>query len=283
MIERRSICQGGGGWDTKAGLEEPVPKSPAGPVSLSDARALPGLRLVVIQGVPSPWSQAAKAILRVKGIDYTLVHRLPSDPKGALEEWTGQSSFPAAMYEDERPRTGWAEILLLAERLAPAPPLVPSDPEQRAFFFGLCHEVCGEMGLGWCRRLESVSAGLARTPPDPIAVWLGNKYGHSPETAALAPGRVRDVLGLLAELLAASQARGGRFLLGAELGALDLYWATFCNLIAPLPPAQLSLPDAMRPIFVHPDPAIHELLEKTGLLAHRDRIYEQFLELPVVL
>ncbi len=256
---------------------------PAGPVSISAARELPGLRLVVIQGVPSPWSQAAKAILRVKQLPYTLVHRTASDPPGALEAWTGQASFPAAMFEQERPRTGWAEILLLAERLAPEPALVPADPEQRALFFGLCHEICGEMGLGWCRRLESVAAGLARTPPDPIAVWLGNKYGYSPETAALAPARVRDVLGLLAELLAQSSARGGRYLLGAELSALDLYWATFCNLVSPLPPELLAIPERMRPIFTHPDPAIHELLRKTGLLEHRDRIYRERLELPVVL
>jgi glutathione S-transferase len=257
--------------------------TPSGPVSIEAARALPGLRLLVIQGVPSPWSQAAKGILRVKDIPYTLVHRLPSDPPGALEAWTGQSSFPAAMYESERPRTGWAEILLLAERLRPAPALVPADPEQRAFFFGLCHELCGEMGLGWCRRLEAVSAGLARTPPDPIAGWLGRKYGHHPETAALAPGRVRDVLALLADLLAQSRARGGRYLLGAELTALDVYWATFCNLISPLPPEQLALPEAMRPLFVAADPAVHEHLAKSGLLAHRDFVYREHLELPVVL
>jgi hypothetical protein len=249
-------------------------------VSISEARELPGLRLVVIRGVPSPWSQAAKAIFRVKRLDYTLVERARSDAPGALEAWTGQASFPAAMYEQERPRTGWAEILHLAERLAPAPALVPADPERRALFFGLCHEICGEMGLGWCRRLEAVAAGLARTPPDPIARWLGDKYGYSPETAALAPARVRDLLGLLAELLAQSS---GRYLLGAEFSALDLYWATFCNLVSPLPPEQLALPEAMRPIFVHPDPAIHEMLRKTGLLEHRDRIYREQLELPVVL
>jgi glutathione S-transferase len=252
-------------------------------VSLSAARALPGLRLVVIQGVPSPWSQAAKAILRVKQIPYTLVHRMPGDPPGALEEWTGQASFPAAMFEQERPRTGWAEILLLAERLAPAPRLVPGDPEGRAFFFGLCHELCGEMGLGWCRRLEGVAAGLAHTPPDPIAVYLGRKYGYSPETAALAPGRVRDVLGLLADLLAQARARGGAYLLGGELTALDLYWATFCNLVSPLPPELLPLPTPLRPMFTASDPALHELLEKSGLLAHRDRVYRERLGLPVVL
>jgi glutathione S-transferase len=260
-----------------------VAEQPAGPVSITKARELPGLRLVVIQGVPSPWSQAAKAILRVKGIPYTLVHRAPDDPPGALEAWTGQASFPAAMYAQERPRSGWAEILLLAERLAPEPALVPSDPGQRAFFFGVCHEICGEMGLGWCRRLESVAAGLARTPPDPIAKWLGDKYGYSPETAAQAPGRVRDVLGLLAELLAESRARGGAWLLGAELTALDLYWATFANLVSPLPPDQLPLPPPLAPLFTSPDPEVHALLAKSGLLALRDRIYRERLELPVVL
>ena len=255
-------------------------QQPAGPVSIDEARALPGLRLIVVQAVPSPWSQAAKGIFRVKRIPYTLVHRMPGDPPGALEAWTGQSSFPAAMHENERPRTGWAEILLLAERLRPEPRLVPADPEQRAFFFGVCHELCGEMGLAWCRRLEGVTAGLAQTPPDPISVFLGGKYGHSAETAALAPGRVRDVLALLGSLLARSK---GRHLLGDELTALDLYWATFCNLVSPLPPEQLAIPERMKPLFTSPDPAVHELLRKTGLLAHRDRIYREHLELPVVL
>ena len=61
---------------------------PSGPVSISQAKELPGLRLVVIQGVPSPWSQAAKAILGVKGIEYTLVHRTADDPPGALEAFS---------------------------------------------------------------------------------------------------------------------------------------------------------------------------------------------------
>jgi len=256
---------------------------PSGPVSIEQATRLPGLRLVLLQGVPSLWSQAARAIFRVKRLDYTLVQRMPSDPPGALEAWTGQASFPAAMYEDERPRSGWAAILLLAERLAPAPALVPADAEQRALFFGLCHEICGEMGLGWCRRLEVVDKGLERTPPDPIASWLGGKYGYSRETAAQAPRRVREILAMLADLLADSRARGQAFLLGPELDALDLYWATFCNLISPLPPGLLWIPGPMRAMFTSTDPAVHEFLSKSGLLDHRDRIYREHLELPVVL
>ena len=40
----------------------------------------------------------------------------------------GQRSGPVAIYDDDKPRAGWAEILLLAERLAPTPvPLAPVD------------------------------------------------------------------------------------------------------------------------------------------------------------
>ncbi len=39
----------------------------------------------------------------------------------------------------------------------------------------------------------------------------------------------------------------------------------------------------MRPMFTSADPALHELLSKSGLLAHRDRVYREHLELPVVL
>ena len=253
---------------------------PSGPVSISQARSLPGLRLLVLQGVPSPWSQAAKAIFRVKRLDHTLVQRAADDPPGALEAATGQASFPAVLFESERPRSGWAEILLLAERLAPEPALVPAEPAERALFFGLAHELCGEMGLGWGRRLELVAAGLARTKPDPIAKWLGDKYGYSPETAAQAPGRVREILTLFGELLADSR---GRYLLGERLSALDLYWATFCNLVAPLPPELLPMPEQMRPMFTSADPLVHEQLAKSGLLALRDRVYQEHLELPVVL
>jgi hypothetical protein len=36
-------------------------------------------------------------------------------------------------------------------------------------------------------------------------------------------------------------------------------------------------------MFTSSDPAVHELLAKSGLLALRDRVYQERLELPVVL
>src|SRR5262249_14103241 len=76
------------------------------------------------------------------------------------KEWAGQRSGPILMYNDERPRSGWAEILLFSERLAPNPSLLPKDAGDRALVFGLAHEVFGEQGLAWSRRLQLIHAGL---------------------------------------------------------------------------------------------------------------------------
>ena len=44
-------------------------------LSVEDARPLSGLRLVVTAHVPGLWSEAAKAILDCKGIEYlSLIH-----------------------------------------------------------------------------------------------------------------------------------------------------------------------------------------------------------------
>lgn len=255
---------------------------PSGPVPISEARDLPGLRLLVIEGVPSPWTQAAKGILHVKNVPYTLVRRTREDGPTALEDWTGQASFPAAMYENEAPRCGWAEILLLAERLAPKPGLVPTDAGERVTMFGFAHEIAGEMGLGWCRRLEMVEAGSRSDPPNPLSTYLGEKYGAYPETVPQATDRVRAVLRALAARLDAQHAAGSRYLIGTELSALDIYWAAFCAMFSPLPPERMEMREALRPMFTSRDPVVGEVLA-AGLLAHRDFIYEEHLVLPVIL
>src|SRR5215467_14244999 len=116
-------------------------------VTLDEAIQQRGLRMVVVGDVPSPWGEAAKGILHIKGIEWVGV-RLAYDSE-LLKEWAGQRSAPVVIYENERPRSGWAEILLLAERLAPSPSLLPADATARALLFGFAHELCGEAGLGW--------------------------------------------------------------------------------------------------------------------------------------
>jgi|TARA_B110000977_G_scaffold169401_1_gene219345 hypothetical protein len=38
--------------------------------TVEEAKNLNGLRLALTAGVPGPWSEAAKALFRIKGIDY---------------------------------------------------------------------------------------------------------------------------------------------------------------------------------------------------------------------
>ena len=235
----------------------------------------------MVRGVPSPWGQAAKSIFEIKGMPCVRAHQERDDPDGFLREWSGQESFPVVAYERERPRTGWAEILLLAERVAPTPALIPADPEQRTLLFGLAHEICGEMGLAWCSRLLMIHAALQQDPSNDFMVGFGAKYGYAPAAVAAAPRRAADVLRQLDACLARSRAAGGRYLLGRELSALDVYWATFSNLLEPLPPEQLRMPDMFRAMFTATDPDIRAALAP-ALLAHRDFVFAEHLRLPVV-
>src|SRR5262245_33465326 len=155
-----------------------------------------GLRMVVVTKVPSPWGEAAKGILHVKNIDFAAV-RLVYD-SDALKNWAGQLSGPVAIHDDEPPRSGWAEILMLAERLAPAPPLLSLVPEIRAQQLLLADKFCGMNGLGWNRRLQMVHAGLTKTGgfAERVAGYLGGKYGYEASRASEYPVRV---IGLLNE------------------------------------------------------------------------------------
>ena len=118
-------------------------------VDIGEGRKRDGLRLVLTAGVPGPWSEGAKALFHVKGIDFVPVRQVPGESDEELRDWTAQTSAPVAVYGDERPRSSWVEILYLVERLAPEPRLIPENIEERARMFGLLHEVCGDQGFGW--------------------------------------------------------------------------------------------------------------------------------------
>jgi glutathione S-transferase len=249
-------------------------------VSLEEGRELPGLRLILLRGLPSPWSLAAKAVFDFKGIGFQRVRRAGSDAADALEAWTGQASFPAAMLDDERPRTSWSEILLLAERLQPEPRLLPPDPRERALVFGLAHELCGEMGLAWCRRLMGLEPRLRDDPDDAGVVAFQHRYGSSPAERASAKQRVIDVLGLLASTLREQQRAGHEFLVGTAPSAADLYWATFSNMVSLLPDEKLPVAAGVRQGFSTTDPEILDAIAPE-LIAHRDAFYQRYLPLPV--
>lgn len=251
------------------------------------ARELPGLRLVLTAGLPGPWGEAAKGVFRVKGIPFARVQQDAGGDNDALFAWTGHRNAPIAVFADEAPRTGWTEILFLAERLAPEPSLIPSDPAARALMFGLAHELMSENGFGWCRRLLlfQPAMGDATEPPAPLRALLGRmvkQYRYSPAEAEAARPRVASILRLLAQRLRAEQAAGHEYMMGASLSALDVYWAAMAALVDPLPHALCPMPEGMRRSYTVTDPMLLQALDPV-LLEHRDMIYERHLELPIEL
>jgi glutathione S-transferase len=111
---------------------------------------------------------------------------------------------------------------------------------------------------------------------------LGRKYGYSAAAAAAAPARVAGILRLLSRQLAEQQRLGRRHLVGPAFSALDIYWAAFAAMVEPLPEAQCPMPEGLRSVYVIDDPALRSACSPE-LLAHRDFIYREYLELPVLL
>ncbi len=249
-------------------------------VSLEDARASAGLKLVVAASLPSPWSEAAKGILHVKGLDAALVRFASTDK--AVREWMGWHNVPVLLAPGEPIRTHWTEILETAERLAErgSPTLIPSAEDDRVQLFGLAHELLGENGLAWAGRLLVIHRGLVTDGqegfPLRIAQYLAPKYGYAPERVDAARARVLSVFDRFARLL-----EGKTYALGGALTALDVYIATA---IAPFAPMSVELcPDThpnVRHAFATASPDLSKAIPPV-LVAHRDRVYEKHLELPV--
>lgn len=250
-------------------------------IEFEDAVAAEGLRMTVVSQVPSPWGEAAKGIFHVKGLSWSAV-RLDASNRD-MTKWARSASAPAVFNGKEAPRSGWEDILLLAERLAPDPTLLPADPLERALAMGIAHEICGEGGLGWARRLHLVHLGLkgeggfAELP----AQYLAQKYGystegHGPLSGAAAHGRVIEVLTMLAGRLAAQQVKGQEYFFDCGMTAVDIYVATFAGLLQPLPEDVCAMRPATRAAFETVDD--ETLAAAGGLLAHRDMMYQRWLE-----
>ncbi len=248
-------------------------------VSVEEAIPRAGLRMVVVGKVPSPWGEAAKGIFHVKKLDFAAV-RLVYDNE-ALAQWAGQRSGPVVVHDNEAPRSGWAEILMLAERLAPAPALLSLEPTERGRALLLADDFCSERGLGWMRRLQLVHAGLAKIGGfnERVGAYLGKKYGYDPADSATYGPRVRELLGRFA---AALRAAGGTYYHGATFGAVDIYSAAFMALFKPLPDVHCAMEPGVRAAFEWLDEETRAALDPI-LLEHRDMMYTRHLELPLSL
>jgi len=211
------------------------------------------------------------------------VWKTPGDQ--TVSAWTGVPNAPVVMLADEAPRSHWSDILALAERLAPAPALLPEAPEARVLAFGLCNEVVGQQGLVWNMRLSmvelSMSSAGTRGYAIPVATYLGARYGYTPGCGAAAEARISQILQLLETQLAAGRAAGGPYYFGSKLSALDVYSAAAMDTLEPLPHEQCPMHpktraalEARRDAAATPVPAT--------LLAHRDMMHARHMLLPIL-
>jgi glutathione S-transferase len=248
-------------------------------VSVEQARAMPGLRIAFSRGVPGPWSLAVRTIYDLKRIDYIAVEQLPGEPNEGLVAWTGQSSAPVAMLDDDRPRINWHEMLVLAEQLAPEPRLIPADEDERALLFGICHALASDDGFGWAIR-ELLFERIA--PNDETTRARMRRKFQNRVGADHCIKRVRSILAMLADRLEAQEKKGIGYLIGDALTAADIYWACFSNLMDAIPPEQCPMPDFYRELARN---AVRELGFDAPeiLIRHRHRILAGHFILPMAL
>jgi glutathione S-transferase len=194
---------------------------------------------------------------------------------------TAQDSVPVVLIGRERPRSGWLEQLYAAERLSATAPLLPPDVAERAIVVGLVAELCGEGGLGWCRRLQFIDELLAKesTARDKqVGGYLHAKYGVSSDRDY--ESRSEAIVSLMAHRLRSQYAAGRSVFVGENLTAVDLAWAAFAALLQPLPESVCPMHARWRDLFSWA-PKTVAADDLTLLLAHRDRIYHDFLKLPI--
>jgi glutathione S-transferase len=253
---------------------------------IDQARGASGVRLVVVGGVPSPWSEAARGIFAVKGLDGLLVRASP--PDDAVRQWTGSHNAPVLMLDDDPPRTHWSDILEAAERIGGDVKLVPADPDERIRMFGAAHELLGEGGLAWSARLLGVHRGMTTDGregfPLRVARYIGPKYGYAPDRVEDAQARVMALLGRFADMARASRARGSDYLLGDSLTALDIYASAALGVLSPPSDAHcVGMHPTIRHAFATGAPEDVRTALPGVLCEHRDRIYARHLGAPVEL
>jgi hypothetical protein len=238
--------------------------------------------MVLIKGMPSPWDQAAKAMFDLKGLDYVAAPWILGEANEDVVAWGGEASAPIVAWANERPIHCWLYILYLAERLAPAPQLIPEEPRESALMVGFAHEICGVNGIGWNRRLQGFAPAYTSGQLPDIIRRMGGKYGFNEADAELVGERIARWLAALAEQLRSQYARGAHYFVDHGLSALDTYWTTSSNLFDPLPKEQCPMPGDWRHSFIAFDPVVRAALHPL-LMEHRTEIFTRYFRIPMEL
>lgn len=247
-------------------------------LSVAEARARTGLRLVLTSHVPGPWGEAAKALFKLRDVRFAPVEQIALAANEELVAWTGMRNAPIAIFNREPAVSGWLEILLLAERLGSGPALLPADRFDHALALGLSCEICGTGGFGWSRRVMLMPPADQEIPTEMRTAL--SPYGLDTEDRAKASATVIAVLDALAIQLDRQRVAGSDYLVGDRLSAVDIYWACFSQMVAPLPPAACPTPAEIRARYSTGTPALRAALDP-ALIAHRDRIFERHIGLPL--
>jgi glutathione S-transferase len=241
-----------------------------------------GLRIVLVQGFPSPWGQAAKAMIEYKGLLYRVAPQLAGEDNTELLEWSGVNSGPVVAWDALAPINRWEDILFLLERLAPRNGLLPESQKDRAHCLGLSHIICGELGLGWNRRL-SMFKPILDSGEAPTGVQnMADKYGYNSEDVAKADRRVCKTLEMLADILRKQNHDGSRFFIGEQVTAVDFYWTAFSNLCSIMPAEICPLDSTIRPMFENVSEEVRSAIDPV-LIEHRDFIMKEYFKVPMEL
>ncbi|MFP6808455.1 MAG: hypothetical protein VB957_14955 [Pseudomonadales bacterium] len=249
-------------------------------LSIEEAKQQTGLRLVLTRGLPGPWSEAAKAILNVRNVDYVAVEQQGGRRNPELVEWTGHRNAPIALFNDEPPRVRWLEILDLAERLGSGPSLIPEDRDDRMLMVGLANEIAGDRGFAWNARLLMLNAGfqaqgqvaLEKNP-------MYSEYQFDAEQVQYQKTNIELFLTDLTTRIRLQNERGSNYLVGSTLTAVDIYWACFSNMLEALPPEKNPMPDGLRSSWAILAKSIH--VYDPILIEQRDKTYQNHLSLPL--
>ena len=247
--------------------------------SIEAGQAASGLRLVLTAGVPGPWSEAAKAIFKLRGVPFTPIAQIGGGENPALVEWTRHRNAPIALYNDESPRVRWLEIVELAERLGSGTSLLPDDIEDRMRMVGIVNEIGGESGFAWFGRHLMLAGGHKAKGDKILASPMYRDYGYGDDTIDYSLQRVQIVLDMLSHQIASQKAAGSSYLVGDSLSAADVYWAFFSQLLQSLPPEDNPMPDGLRGAWAQVARALEGY--DSSLIEQRDFIFANHLTLPL--
>jgi glutathione S-transferase len=238
-----------------------------------------GLRIILVRGFPSPWGQAAKAMMEYKALDYIVGAQQARGENEALVNWAVVNSGPVVAWNNERPLNRWDDILMLLERLARNMSLIPDEQSTRVQFFGLAHAICGPLGFGWNRRLEGIHLG-AQAGIDPGT--FGEKYGYNKNDGERARQRSIDFMQYLTKILKSQKENGSDYIIGDSLTAVDFYWAAFSNLAEIQSAEDCPLEPEIRARFERVAPEVAAAVDPI-LIEHRDRIMHTYFKIPMEL